>query len=68
MTGGQKRDTKPAQEREMQPIDMHMDDIELGRVPGNRFQQRCLGNHWVRPGAAEAKGLRPNGMELGGGP
>ena len=51
----------------MQPIDMHMDDIELGRVPGNRFQQRCLGNHRVRPGAAEAKGLRPNGMEFGGG-
>ena len=68
MAGCQKRYAKPAQERQVQPIDMCVNDIEVGRVPGNRFQQRCLGNHWVRPGAAEAKGLRPNGMELGGGP
>ena len=51
----------------MQPIDMRVDDIEFGRVPGHRFQQRRLGNHRVRPWAAEAKSPRPNGMKLGGG-
>ena len=51
----------------MQPIDMRVDNIELVRASGNRFQQRCLDNHRVRPWAAEAKSLRPNGMQLGGG-
>ena len=32
----------------MQPIDMHVDDIEFGRVPGHRFQQRCLAIGSVR--------------------
>jgi hypothetical protein len=68
MAGCQKGDTKPAQEREMQPIDMHVDDLEFGRVAGNRFQQRCLSNNRVRPWATEAKGLGPNGMEVRGGP
>src|SRR3954454_1362005 len=67
MAGCQKRYAKPTQERQVQPIDMHVDDIEVGRVPGNRFQQRSLGNHRVRPWAAEAKSPRPDSMELGGG-
>ena len=51
----------------MQPIDMRVNDIEFGRMPGNGFQQRGRGNHRVRPWAAKAESPRPDGMELGGG-
>ena len=67
MEGGEKRDAEPAQQRQVQPIDMGVDDIEFGRVPRHRFQQRCLGNHRVRPRAAEAKRAGPDGMKPGRG-
>jgi len=51
----------------VQPIDVRVNDIEFTCVPGNCFQQRCLGNHRVGPWTAEAKGPRPDCMELGGG-
>src|SRR3981189_3734618 len=67
MTGCQKGHAKSAQKRQVQPIDMRVNDIKFGRVPGNPFQPRCRGNHRVRPWAAEAKSPRPDCMELGGG-
>src|SRR5689334_19195763 len=51
----------------MQPIDMHVDDVEFIRVSGNRLQLRCLGDHRVCPRTAEAKSLWPNGVKFGGG-
>src|ERR1700704_1451429 len=48
----------------MQPVDMSMDDIELGGTSGHRFEQCCLGRHRIRTRTAKAKRARPHWVEM----
>src|SRR3981189_2403507 len=48
----------------MQPVDMSMNDIELGGAPGDRFEQCCLGRHRIPPRAATAKRAPPHRVEM----
>ena len=54
MAGGDKRHAQPAQERQMQPIDMGVNDVEFARVPRDCLEQGCLRHHRVGPWAAKA--------------
>jgi hypothetical protein len=67
MASGQKRYAKPAEQRQMQPIDMRVDDVEFRGFLAHGFQQYRLGNHRVSARAAETKCSGPDGMKLGSG-
>jgi hypothetical protein len=65
MAGGQERHAEPAEQRQMQPIDMRVNDVEFAGVPRYCLQQRRLRHHRVRLRAAEPERPRPNRVKPG---
>jgi hypothetical protein len=55
---------EPGQQRQMQPIDVGVDRIELLRMPRYRFQQGSHCRHRVGTGAPEAQRTWPDGVKL----
>ena len=58
--GRHERHAQPAEQRQMQPINVTVDDIELGHTLGDSFEQRRLGGDGVRARPAKAKRARPD--------
>jgi hypothetical protein len=53
MHGGEEWDAEPAQQWQMQPVDMDVDHVELGGVLRHRFQQDCLCGDRIRTRSAK---------------
>jgi hypothetical protein len=65
--GGDEGHAEPAQERQMKPVDMDVDHVELAGAPRDGVEQRRLRRHRVRPWPAEPQRPRPDRLELGAG-
>ena len=55
MTGRQVRDADAVQQRELHPVYMAMQHIELGRMLSHKFQQHGLRRHWIGARAAQVE-------------
>ena len=64
MHGGEERDAEPAQQWQMQPVDMDVDHVELGGVLRHRFQQHCLRRDRIGTRSAQPQRARPDRIEL----
>ncbi len=60
MTGRQVWDVDAVQQRELHPVYMAMQHIELGRMLCHKFQQHGLRCHWIGARATQAKGPWPH--------
>ena len=65
MQGVQEWRPQPPQEREGQPVDVGMDDVETRGRFGDCLEQRGIGGGRVGTRAAQPQGARPCGNQLG---
>ena len=62
--GREERHARPGEQWQVQPIDMAMDDIELGGTPRHGFEQHRLHGDRIGARPAETKGVGPYGTSL----
>lgn len=62
--GRQEGHAELGEQRQMQPIDVSVDRIELFRMPRYRLEQGSRCRHRVGTGAPEAQRARPDGVKL----
>src|ERR1700730_13515380 len=55
---------RASDDRQMNPVDMAVNDVELSGVLGKIFQEHGMGRERVRPGAAQTGGSGPDWNEL----
>ena len=67
MRRGQERHAQAAEQGQVHPINVRVDHIEFGRVPGHVLEQGCLRRYRVRARPAEPQGPRPNRYEFSAG-
>ena len=59
MHGCEKRHAQSTQQREMQPVNVRMYDVEFLRLLRNRFKQKSSGGHRVSTLPSEAQRVGP---------
>lgn len=62
--GGEERDPAPAERRQVQPVDVCMNNVELAGATRDRFDQQRTGRVRVDARAPETQGARPHRMQL----
>jgi hypothetical protein len=63
MQGGEEGDPASAERRQVQPVDVRMDNVELAGTTRDRFDQERAGRVGVDARAPEAQGARPHRMQ-----
>lgn len=62
--GGEERDPAPAERRQVQPVDVRMNDVEVAGATRDRVDQHRAGRVRVDARAPETQGARPHRMQL----